>query len=236
MKGAVESGCDRAAQRWANHLSRWRWLVGLSLAAAMGATASWLVPAHEGHESGKAQRSSPTGHSPSTGEDPDWQSLTADQKRTLEPLRGIWPSMDEQEQAVWRLVANHMQNKPPRLQERLQKRMKKWSALTPGERARARLNFMQIARRYDVKHRETQWSHYRSPPSKAASRPERAEPALRAQAPALAQVLPGATTVLLSRLNDVEELGRGVDTQDTPPASSSPAVPARDTPQDRSGS
>lgn len=236
MKRAVEGGCDRATQRWVHHFSRWRWLIGLSVAAAIGAAASWLVSTGEERESSTTTHASLTSPLPPTEEDPAWQNLTADQQRILEPLRGIWPSMDEQEQAVWRRVAKHIQHKPPRLQQRLQKRMKKWSGLTPAERARTRLNFMQIARRYDVKQRESQWSHYQSPQSKAASPPARAEQTLRAQAPALVQVLPGATTVLLSRLNDVAEPNARVETQAGVPASSSPAVPALEPLLEQSGS
>lgn len=231
MKEAMEGGCGGAKRRWAHHLSRWRWLIGLSLAAAIGATASWLASAIESRESIAAIHAPLTSPLPSNVKDLAWQSLTADQKRILEPLRGTWPSMDEQEQAVWLRVAKHMQHKPPRLQQRLQKRMKKWSEMTPRERARARLNFMQIARRYDVKQRESQWSHYQSPQSKLVSRPVRAEPALRVEAPALVQVLPGVTTVLVSRLNDVA----AAETQAAIPASSPPAVPALVHAPDRSG-
>lgn len=225
MKRQIESGSNRAPRQWADHLARWRWLVGLALAAAIGVAASWLAPSNEELEAVTGHHPSFKNPPPSTTEDLAWQSLTPDQRRILQPLQGIWASMDGQEQEVWRLVARHVQRKPHQLQNRLQKRMQKWAQLTPKERARARLNFMQIARRYGIQQREKEWSEYRRPRLEPRPRPLRAEQALRAEAPALVQIRPGATTVLLPQLKDAPAFEGESQASFSRPASAAGPVP-----------
>jgi hypothetical protein len=226
MTGHAEARASRAMRRWAGRLARWRWLVGLALAAAIGIAASHLAPSNGEVEVITGPQRPLAGSPPATPEDLAWQSLAPDQRRILKPLQGIWASMDDQEQQVWRLVAKHVQRKPLRFQQRLQKRMHKWAQLTPNERARARLNFMQIAGRYDVKQREKQWSEYHSPRVEPRPQPPRAEPVLRAEAPASVQIRPGATTVLLSQLNDGPDRNTSNESGSPLPTPSPSADPA----------
>jgi len=123
----------------------------------------------------------------------------------LESLSGTWQTMTAEQQGKWRLIADRSQNKPQQVQRRLAARIAEWARLPPRQRAHARLNFLELAKRYNPRQRKAQWHAYQT----AKPNPEQAAIGRRQAVvvpPALVQASPGATTVLLSQLFDLPTL------------------------------
>lgn len=97
----------------------------------------------------------------STGQ--SWSSLSSQQRAALAPLQNDWASIDGLRKAKWLDIAARYPKLPPSEQERLQARMTEWARMTPGERARARLNY-QEAKQLPNQDRQDQWQAYQSLP------------------------------------------------------------------------
>lgn len=158
--------------------------------------------------------SPPATPAPSALADAEWDRLSSFEQRMLEPLKGMWSTLPPQQRHQWRLVVDHMQARPPRQQHLLAVRIEQWARMSPEQRTRARLNFLEAAGRYTRKQRQEQWQAYQALKSRAGqAQAPSAQPLL--VPPALARATPGATTVLLSQLfrapaaDDVSELDEG---------------------------
>jgi hypothetical protein len=90
-----------------------------------------------------------------------WASLTGPQQLALAPLKSYWTSIDANGRQKWLEVAARYPAMPSDEQERVQRYMASWAALTPAERARARLQF-QEARRLSPEERQALWEAYRA--------------------------------------------------------------------------
>ena len=142
--------------------------------------------------------------------DPAWSRLSVVERRILEPLSGTWPTMTAEQQDKWRLIADSSQNKPQQVQRRLAARIAEWVRLSPRQRAHARLNFLELAKRYNPRQRQAQWQAYQT----AKPNPEQAAIGRRQPvvvSPAFVQASPGATTVLLSQLFDLPALDQAAE-------------------------
>lgn len=111
----------------------------------------------------------------SMGADPSWQRLNEAQRKSLEPLRQVWPSMNDARRDKWRLIADKMDRMPADARARLQGRMEHWARMTPQERAKARTGYLRF------KNREAR---------------QGGADALESSSPGLMRAGPGATTVL----------------------------------------
>jgi hypothetical protein len=69
---------------------------------------------------------------------PVWSELRPAQQRVLAPIQSEWESLDAQHKRKWLGVANRYPKMSADEQERLQRRMKEWAALTPEQRRAAR--------------------------------------------------------------------------------------------------
>ena len=72
-----------------------------------------------------------------------WNALSDVQKQALQPLSGTWGSLNEGQRRKWTAIAQNYPNLSADDQQKLHSRMVEWAALTPKDRALARLNFAQ---------------------------------------------------------------------------------------------
>jgi Protein of unknown function (DUF3106) len=72
---------------------------------------------------------------------PLWSELTADQRQSLSPLQAEWPRISKSQKRKWLEVSKNFNKLTADEQVKLHSRMKEWVALTPQQRAQARLNF-----------------------------------------------------------------------------------------------
>lgn len=108
-----------------------------------------------------------------------WASLTVAQQRALAPLKSYWGTIDLHGRQKWLEVAARYPTMPADEQSRAQQFMASWAALTPAERARARLQF-QEARRLSPEERQQRWEAYRALPEEERQRlSQAARPAAR---------------------------------------------------------
>jgi len=124
-------------------------------------------------------------HAVSPGRDDSWGQLTAPQQRVLEPLKNVWPSMTDARQRKWRLIADRMGTLPPDAQQRLRSRMAGWAKLTAGQRAEARMAYLQAR----SGRASSEPVNKRTMNAPAAG--------LKPVSPGVVQVTPGATTILV---------------------------------------
>lgn len=69
---------------------------------------------------------------------PGWSQLTPKQKTILAPLAADWESMENIRRKKWLKIAERYPGMSADEQDRIQKRMHEWAALTPEQRAKAR--------------------------------------------------------------------------------------------------
>ena len=72
---------------------------------------------------------------------PRWTDLTPGQQAILNPLAPTWESLEPARKRKWLAVALSYPRLSSLEQEKMQSRMAEWAALSPRERAVARLNF-----------------------------------------------------------------------------------------------
>jgi hypothetical protein len=94
---------------------------------------------------------------------PSWAALTIAQQQALAPLKRDWPSIDTNRKQKWLEVAARFPKMPADERARIQERMAAWAALTPTERARARLQF-QETRTIGPEERQARWQAYQALP------------------------------------------------------------------------
>ena len=127
-----------------------------------------------------------------------WTSLSDFQRTTLRPLRDSWPRLDSREKQRWLNTATHLHGLSAEAKARVDARMVAWAKLTPRNRAQVRLQYI-YAKRIPAAERKTRWRTYRSIP-KGPLPIRLADATLVLVAPAMVQVGPGATTVLITEL------------------------------------
>lgn len=72
---------------------------------------------------------------------PLWWELSPKQQAILAPLAADWDTLDNTRRKKWVAIANRYPKMKPSEQQRLQKRMQAWAALTPAQRRVARENY-----------------------------------------------------------------------------------------------
>jgi len=74
---------------------------------------------------------------------PKWSELSSAQQAILSPLQHLWSGLEENRKRKWLAIAKNFPSLSPQAQTTAQERMKEWAALSPTQRAQARLNFAQ---------------------------------------------------------------------------------------------
>lgn len=214
----------------------WSWVrsrgvcaAGMAAAALFGLALLLVPPQGEQNPQPSALQgtATPTEHAPPAVTDPAWGRLARVEQRTLEPLKATWSTLTAEQQAKWRLVADRFQTRPRHVQRRLAARITEWASLSPEQRAHARLNFLELAKRYSPRQRKEQWQAYqRAKPDNGQVATGHARTML--VPPAFVQASPGATTVLLSQLFELpsfeEPAAHGEATRASPPVDEASAA------------
>lgn len=97
---------------------------------------------------------------------PAWSELSPTQKQALEPLAAQWQtSMSDQQRRKWIEISTNYQNLSPEGQATLHSRMNEWVALSPQQRAQARLNFAkteELSREMTPAQKQEKWQAYQA--------------------------------------------------------------------------
>ncbi len=126
---------------------------------------------------------------------PSWSQLTPSQQQALAPLATSWNTgMSEAQKRKWLEISRNYSALTPEGQSTLNSRMNEWVALSPQQRAQARLNFGQtkeLSRQLTPEEKKAKWEAYQalSPEekqklaAKASPRPTGAATAVKPVAP-----------------------------------------------------
>jgi len=91
---------------------------------------------------------------------PRWNSLSPAQQTLLEPFKDSWTTLPDAEQRAWAELALRFPRLPADQQERAQKRIQEWAALSPAQRQMARSNY-RLAKVLPPEARVLQYEAYR---------------------------------------------------------------------------
>lgn len=122
-------------------------LAAMSLAIAAGTAAQ--APAPSVKDSAKkpaAAKPAAKPKAPRPGVRPAWAELTAEQQQVLAPLKFDWDSLEPERRQKWIAIAKRYPRMKQVEQERVQRRMQVWAALSPDQRRQARENYKHLAK------------------------------------------------------------------------------------------
>lgn len=97
----------------------------------------------------------------------NWRTLTEMQKKALAPLASQWDRLSEGQKRKWFAIAQNYPGLPAQDQAKMHARMTDWVALSPKQRAQARINFGKTAELSGLLTTETKkekWAAYQSLP------------------------------------------------------------------------
>jgi hypothetical protein len=94
-----------------------------------------------------------------------WSLLTADQQRALQPLAQTWGSLSDGQQRKWVEISRNYPSLSSADKAKMHSRMSAWVALSPRERAEARLNFAatnELSKELSPQEKQAKWETYQS--------------------------------------------------------------------------
>jgi hypothetical protein len=109
----------------------------------------------------------PTSQKAAKASRPAWAELTADQQMILAPLKEDWDNLSQTTRRKWVGIAKRYPTMNAKEQERVQRRMHSWAALTPEQRQQARENYKRMAKQRAAKKNQKlaeRWAEYQSLP------------------------------------------------------------------------
>ena len=103
---------------------------------------------------------------------PTWAELNALQQQSLKPLAATWNGISEAQKRKWLEVSKNYPNLPAADQSVMHSRMNEWVAMSPQQRAAARLNFAktkELSKELTPDEKKAKWQTYQalSPEEKA---------------------------------------------------------------------
>ena len=103
---------------------------------------------------------------------PSWSELSAVQQESLKPLAASWNSISESQKRKWLEVSKNFKKLSSAEQTTLHSRMVEWVAMSPQDRAAARLNFAktkELSKSLSGDEKKAKWETYQalSPDEKA---------------------------------------------------------------------
>ena len=122
--------------------------IGVWLLPYMAMAPSALPPAlavHEGEGSTRLTTDTPSKLRLSNA-GPEWQDITAAQRKVLEPLHLQWPAMGALTKRRWLVLADRYPQMDEKEQAKLHERMLSWATLSAQQRNQARFNFSNVKR------------------------------------------------------------------------------------------
>jgi hypothetical protein len=93
--------------------------------------------------------------------DGGWQKLNAQQQNALAPLAPHWPQISAAQKNKWLTMSNNFDKLTPKEQSILHERMSDWAALSPQQRAQARLTFNET-KSIGTEEKKTHWEAYQA--------------------------------------------------------------------------
>ncbi len=90
-----------------------------------------------------------------------WKHLTVTQKKALAPLAPHWAKLNTAQQNKWLALSNNFDKLSPKEQATLHERMASWAALSPQQRAQARLTFNET-KSIATEDKKTHWEAYQA--------------------------------------------------------------------------
>ena len=164
---------------------------------------------------------------------PSWAELTPMQQQALKPLAVSWHSISEAQKRKWIEISKNYPTLLPADQHTIHSRMNEWVALSPLQRAEARLNFAktkELSTQLTPEEKKAKWQIYQalSPEekqklaSKATPRPVGAALAVKPVAPQkLTAVTPSGSKLEAKTLT--KNTPPQTATSPPPPSEASPA-------------
>jgi len=116
------------------------------LALGFAAGAAGQQPPSDPATKPPAKATKPVAKKPAPKKGPAWAELSADHQMILAPLKPDWETLAPERKAKWIGIAKRYPKMKPQEQERVQRRMHDWAALTPEQRRQARENYRQMAK------------------------------------------------------------------------------------------
>jgi len=92
---------------------------------------------------------------------PAWSELSIPQQQALKPLTKLWPTMTAAHKRKWLAVSQNFIQRSDQEQITIQSRMQEWAALSPQQRAAARLNFAG-AQQHPTEDKRAKWEAYQA--------------------------------------------------------------------------
>ncbi len=96
---------------------------------------------------------------------PAWAELTLPQQQALKPLAATWNSISEPQKRKWLAVSKNYPALPPAGQATMHSRMNEWVAMSPQDRAAARLNFAktkELSKQLTPDEKKAKWEAYQA--------------------------------------------------------------------------
>jgi hypothetical protein len=96
---------------------------------------------------------------------PAWSALTPVQQQTLKPLAESWNTISAAQKRKWLEISKNYPSLPPEGQAVMRSRMSEWVALSPQQRAQARLNFAktkELSRELTAEEKKEKWETYQA--------------------------------------------------------------------------
>ena len=112
---------------------------------------------------------------------PLWMDLSDSQQQALAPLSQLWPTMTEPHKRKWLAISQNFSQLTTDEQNTVQGRMHAWAALSPQQRAAARLNFAD-AQQLLQDDKKAKWAAYQalSPEAKQKLAAQQTKPSVGA--------------------------------------------------------
>ena len=119
---------------------------------------------------------------------PLWMDSAESQQQALAPLAQLWPTMTEPHKRKWLAVSQNFGQLTSDEQATVQGRMREWAALSPQQRAAARLNYAD-AKQLLQEDKKAKWEAYQalSPEAKQKLAAQQSQP-IQGAAPAIKPV------------------------------------------------
>jgi Protein of unknown function (DUF3106) len=97
---------------------------------------------------------------------PSWVELSPKQQQALMPLASSWDTtLSEPQKRKWLEISRNYPSLPPEGQATLHSRMNEWIALSPEQRAQARLNFAttkELSKQLTPEQKKAKWQTYQA--------------------------------------------------------------------------
>lgn len=136
---------------------------------------------------------------------PAWTELTPLQQQALAPLASNWNTISVPQKRKWLEISKNYASLPPEGQATLNSRMNEWVALSPQERAQARLNFgktNELSRQLTPEEKNAQWQAYQAlSPEEKQKLAAKASPGPNGAATAVKPVAPQKLATVPTHVN-----------------------------------